>query len=96
MASSVSHPSVCAVIDARRGAVFAGRYQTEETLAVLTSDRYTTLAQIQQADDWIVAAGRPNLQRAEAFKYRVHDLHALTPQYLRQTEAEANYDRQAD
>lgn len=96
IASSVAHPSVCAAIDARRSAVFAGRYQTTPEAQVLTTERYTTLHTIQQSHDLLVSEGRPHIPRAEGFKNLVADVHALTPQYLRQTEAEANHDRQAD
>lgn len=96
MASSVSHCAVCAAIDARRSAVFAGRFQTKDEPKVLTSERYTTLSTFQHPEDCVLFEGRPNIQRAEVFTHLVTDVHGLTPQYLRQTEAEANHDRQTD
>lgn len=78
-----------AAVDARRGYVFAGIYDVSDKVVCLQEDAYTTLEAMQQARNLpVVMQGRPEILKVKALKERVLDLDALTPTYLRLTQAE--------
>lgn len=83
---------VMAAVDARRGYVFAGLYEVKDTVVCLEKDAYTTLEAMPQGRGVpVVMQGAPNVLKVKALKERVLDLEALTPTYLRLTQAENEY-----
>ncbi len=94
MASHYDTP-VIAAVDARRGYVFAGQYDTVPTINVRHEDVYTTLETFQTSPALkVVYEGKPVIEKCFNVRTLVDDLYALAPTYLRQTQAENEHEHQ--
>ncbi|MDD4069400.1 MAG: tRNA (adenosine(37)-N6)-threonylcarbamoyltransferase complex dimerization subunit type 1 TsaB [Candidatus Izemoplasmatales bacterium] len=96
LASSSNEPYVLGLIDARRGNAFMGFYKNESDK--LTQIERDLLANIEEYKSKIefefdtVSVGVPNINKIlnSDLLEAVEDVHGLTPNYLRITEAERN------
>ncbi|MDD3129684.1 MAG: tRNA (adenosine(37)-N6)-threonylcarbamoyltransferase complex dimerization subunit type 1 TsaB [Candidatus Izemoplasmatales bacterium] len=96
LASSSNEPCVLGLIDARRGNAFMGFYKNESDK--LTQIERDLLANIEEYKSKIefefdtVSVGVPNINKIlnSDLLEAVEDVHGLTPNYLRITEAERN------
>ena len=87
--------NVCAMIDARRGYVFAHIHDEKQTLL---EDSYISLNELSQMDIYKKSKAyfisdetyKVDISRVIEISKRVEDVHNLVPNYLRQTEAENN------
>jgi len=95
LASSVDEGIVIPAVDARRGNAFLGLYEVKDgNLYQLKDEELTNLKAYEEAqtDGKTVLAGKPNLRllHNSSLLVKVEDIHQLTPNYLRLTEAEKN------
>ncbi|MGS0973640.1 MAG: tRNA (adenosine(37)-N6)-threonylcarbamoyltransferase complex dimerization subunit type 1 TsaB [Candidatus Izemoplasmataceae bacterium] len=95
LASSVDEGIVIPAVDARRGNAFLGLYEVKNgNLYQLKDEELTNLKAYEEAqtDGKTVLAGKPNLRllHNSSLLVKVEDIHQLTPNYLRLTEAEKN------
>ena len=96
MASHSDKPYVLALIDARRGNAFMGLYEnTGQTLVKINNDKLENIDDYKnrlEFDYCVVEEGRPCVRKLLNSKLlkKVEDIHSLTPNYLRVTEAERN------
>lgn len=83
-------------IDARRGNSFLGLYKnTGKGLELVAKEELTNLEKYKEElekEYEVVSYGKPNIQKilASSLLEQVQDVHALSPNYLRITEAERN------
>ena len=96
IASHSDKPYVLALIDARRGNAFMGLYEnTGQTLVKINNDKLENIDDYKnrlECDYYVVEEGRPCVRKLLNSKLlkKVEDIHSLTPNYLRVTEAERN------
>lgn len=94
--SSVSKDLLISMIDARRGNAFIGVYKNiDNALIMLKEDQLINVDEfINQIEDKyvIINSGEPNLEKIlnSNLLTKVEDIHSLSPNYLRLTEAERN------
>lgn len=95
LASSVDHGRVIPAVDARRGNAFLGLYEVQEgILKQLAEEKLTNLETYQEkhSDAKTVFSGKPKLPyiMKSNLSKKVDNIHQLSPNYLRLTEAEKN------
>ncbi|MFA7075681.1 MAG: tRNA (adenosine(37)-N6)-threonylcarbamoyltransferase complex dimerization subunit type 1 TsaB [Candidatus Izemoplasmatales bacterium] len=96
MASFSDNPYVLALIDARRGNAFMGVYQNLNKKLISISkdvmDNIEDYIKSFEFDLQIITEGKPQIEKLlhSNLLNKVDDIHSLTPNYLRVTEAERN------
>lgn len=96
IASHSNKPYVLALIDARRGNAFMGLFHNiEKKLVRVSEDILENINNYQNEIDLdfdIVEGGRPQIEKilSSNLLVKIDDIHNLTPNYLRITEAERN------
>lgn len=91
--SSDYEDKVCAMIDARRGFVFAQIHENEK---IILKDTYISLEELTLNDDYKEAQSvlineetyKVNINKILKLSNEVNDIHDLVPNYLRKTQAE--------
>lgn len=91
--SSDYEDKVCAMIDARRGFVFAQIHENEK---IILKDTYISLEELTLNDDYKEAQSvlineetyKVNINKILKLSNEVKDIHDLVPNYLRKTQAE--------
>ncbi len=96
MASYSNNPFVLALIDARRGNAFMGLYKNiSGKLKIIESDSLANIenykSQIKEEFE-VVENGKPDVTKIlnSDLLTKIDEIHSLTPNYLRETEAERN------
>ncbi|MDY0023398.1 MAG: tRNA (adenosine(37)-N6)-threonylcarbamoyltransferase complex dimerization subunit type 1 TsaB [Candidatus Izemoplasmatales bacterium] len=96
MASYSNKPFVLALIDARRGNAFMGLYKNVSgKLKIIEDDSLANIENYKsqiKVDFEIVESGKPDVSKVlkSDLLTKIDEIHSLTPNYLRDTEAERN------
>jgi len=95
LASSLKEGLSIPAVDARRGNAFLGLYETKAgQVNLIDEEKLMNLEDYQSMykDAKIIFEGKPNLKHVlgTTLLEKVEDIHQLTPNYLRVTEAEKN------
>lgn len=96
MASSSDYDFVLPLIDARRNNAFMALYQNQSNkLFLIKPDCLENIALFKDSIEYdyqVITEGKPNIEKIlkSNLLCQVRDIHSLTPNYLRITEAERN------
>ncbi len=96
MASSSDYDFVLPLIDARRNNAFMALYQNQSNkLFLIKPDCLENIALFKDSIEYdyeVIIEGKPNIEKIlkSNLLCQVRDIHSLTPNYLRLTEAERN------
>ncbi len=96
MASSSDYDFVLPLIDARRNNAFMALYQNQSNkLFLIKEDCLENIALFKDSIEYdyqVITEGKPNIEKIlkSNLLCQVRDIHSLTPNYLRITEAERN------
>jgi len=94
--SSDSENLILSIIDARRGNAFIGSYKNkDESIISVQNDHLNNLEEFisKTMEEYVlIDSGEPNLEKIlnSSLIEEIEDIHSLSPNYLRITEAERN------